>query len=56
MYVYAPQHRFILDKEFILLSRRYQYTQPLQQRSTQVAIRMHTAKKEEELQKRKIPL
>jgi hypothetical protein len=29
--------------------------QPLQQRSALVAIRMHTAKKEEELQKKKSP-
>jgi hypothetical protein len=55
---YIIRHRkgyLFLDKEFILLSRRYQYTQPLQRCSAQVAIRMHTAKKEEELQKRKVP-
>jgi hypothetical protein len=32
------------------------YTQPLQQRIALAALRMHTTKKKEELQKRKVPL
>jgi hypothetical protein len=36
---------FSFDKEYILISGRYQYTQPLQQRIVLLAVRMHTAKK-----------
>jgi hypothetical protein len=46
-----------LDKEYILISTDTNYIQPLQQRSAQVAIRMHTAKKKKRItEKEKAPL
>jgi hypothetical protein len=36
------------DKGNILISKYTNYTQPLQQRSTLIVLRMHTAKKEKE--------
>jgi hypothetical protein len=51
--LYLLHDDFFLDKEYILISTDTNYIQPLQQRSALVAIRMHTAKKRRELQKKK---
>jgi hypothetical protein len=48
-------HDLFFDKGNILISKDTNYTQPLQQRTTLMALRMHTAKKKKRKLRNKSP-